>query len=175
MLKKATCRTLEEYRITRNEAKNLGHRKEKLFRENMLQDLQDKFGRNETRQYYESIRDIKYGFQPRTNMCQDKLGNLVAGDAEVLNRWKEYFEEHLNSNVIRNLEASGNIYYGPELEILEPTTKMVYDVIKILKNRRAPGEDGISAKLIKSGGQRFCKEIHELIQIIWNTEDFPED
>jgi hypothetical protein len=51
----------------------------------------------------------------------------------------------------------------------------VYDVIRTLKNRRAPGEDGISAKLIKSGGQRLWKEIYELIQIIWNTEDSPED
>jgi hypothetical protein len=65
-------------------------------------------------------------------MCQDKLGNLVAGHAQILNRWKEYFEEHLNSNVIRNLEASGNIYYSPELEISEPTAMMVYDVIKTL-------------------------------------------
>jgi hypothetical protein len=52
---------------------------------------------------------------------------------------------------------------------------MVYDVIKKLKNKRAPGENGISAKLIKGGGHRLWKEIYELIQIIWNTEDFPED
>jgi hypothetical protein len=83
------------------------------FRENMLQDLKDKFRRNETRKYYESIRNIKHGFQSRTNMFQDKLGNLVAGNSEVRNGWKEYFEENLNSNVIINLEASGNIYYGP--------------------------------------------------------------
>jgi hypothetical protein len=52
------------------------------------------------------------------------LENHVAGDAEVLNRSKDYFEEHLNSNVIRNSEASGNIYYDPELEISELTAKM---------------------------------------------------
>jgi hypothetical protein len=51
---------------------------------------------------------------------------------------------------------------------------MVYNVIKTLQNGGAPGEDGISAKLIKNGGQRR-KEIYELIQIIWYTEHFPED
>jgi hypothetical protein len=132
MLERTSCRILEEQRSARNEAKNMCYRKKKLFQQNILQYLQDKFGRNETRKYYESIRNIKCGFQPRTNMCQDKLGNLVAGHAQVLNRWKEYFEEHLNSNVIRNLEASGNIYYSPEIEISEQTAMMVYDVIKTL-------------------------------------------
>jgi hypothetical protein len=172
MLDGTTCRTLEEYRIARTEAKNMCRRKSKLFQENTLQELQDKFGRNETRKYYESICNIKRGFQPRPNMCQDKL---VAGDAEVLNRRKEYSEEHLNCNVIRNLEASGDIYYDLELETSELTAKMVYDVIKNLQTRTAPGEDGISAELIKRGGQRLWKEIYELIQIIQNTEDFPEN
>jgi hypothetical protein len=58
------------------------------------------------------------------------------------------------------------------LLILEPTAKMAYDVIKNPKNRRDAGEDGISAELITSGGQRLWKEIYELIQIIWNTETF---
>jgi hypothetical protein len=84
-----TCRTLEEYRTARNEAMNMCHRKHKLFQENILQDLQDKFGRNETRKYYESVHNIKHDFQLRTNLCQDVLGSLVAGDAEVLNRYKE--------------------------------------------------------------------------------------
>jgi hypothetical protein len=59
-------------------------RKKKLFQENTLQDLQDKFGRHETRKYYEGTSNNKHDFQPRTNMCPDKLGNLVAGNAEVL-------------------------------------------------------------------------------------------
>jgi hypothetical protein len=111
MLERTTCRTLEEYRIARNEAKNMCCRKKKLLQRNILQDLHDKFRGNKTKKYYDSIRNIKHRFQPRTNTCQDNLGNLVAEDAEVLNRW--------NSNVIRNLEASGNIYYSPELEITE--------------------------------------------------------
>lgn len=49
-------KTLEEQRISRNEANNMCHRKKKLFQGNIWQDLQDKFVRNETRKYYESIR-----------------------------------------------------------------------------------------------------------------------
>jgi hypothetical protein len=53
-------------------------------------------------------------------MCQDKLGNLVTGNAEVLNG-KNTLKNTWTLNVIRNFEASGNIYYGPELEISELT------------------------------------------------------
>jgi hypothetical protein len=49
MLQRTTCRTLKEYRRARNEAKNMWGRKNKLFQENILQNSQDKFGRNETR------------------------------------------------------------------------------------------------------------------------------
>jgi hypothetical protein len=52
---------------------------------------------------------------------------------------------------------------------------MAHYLIKNLKNRRAPNEYGISAELIKCGVQRWWKEIYELIQIVWNTEDFSED
>jgi hypothetical protein len=105
MLERKTRRTMEEYRIARNKAKNMCRKKNKLFQENILQGLQDKFRRNEIRKYCESIHNINMASN-QEQTSQDKLENLVAGNAEVLNRWKEYSEEHLNSNVIRNLEDS---------------------------------------------------------------------
>jgi hypothetical protein len=132
MCERTTHRTMEEYRIARNEAKNICQRKNKLFQENIQQHLQDKFGRNETRKYYESIHNIKHGFQPRTNVTR-QAGKSICWQhrgTKQIERILEYSEEHLNSNVIRNLEDSGNIYYGPEPETSEPTPKMVYNVIK---------------------------------------------
>jgi hypothetical protein len=34
-------------------------------------------------------------FQPRVDFCRDKLGNLIGGEVEIRDRWKEYFEELL--------------------------------------------------------------------------------
>jgi hypothetical protein len=66
MLERTTRRTMEEYSIARDEAKSMCSRKHKLFQDNIH--LLDIFGRNETRKYYESIHNIKRGFQLRTNM-----------------------------------------------------------------------------------------------------------
>jgi hypothetical protein len=96
-------------------------KKKKLLHKTYCKMLRINLEESKQGKYYESIRHINHGFQPRTNLCQGKLGNLLTGHSEVLNRWKEYLEEQLNSNVTRNLEASGNITYRPELEISEPT------------------------------------------------------
>jgi len=36
------------------------------------------------------------GFQPRTNLRNDSIVNLVAGEQQVLNMWAEYFKGLLN-------------------------------------------------------------------------------
>jgi hypothetical protein len=42
-----------------------------------------------------------------------------------------------------------------------------------LKSYKSPHTDQIPSKLIKSGGETLCSEIHKLICSIWNKEEFP--
>ena len=50
----------------------------------------------------------------------------------------------------------------------------VRKVIKKLKNDKAPGENGVTAELIKSGGECLEREIHEIISQVWSTENMPD-
>jgi hypothetical protein len=43
-----------------------------------------------------------------------------------------------------------------------------------LKNSKAPGEDNISAELIKYGDKKLLEAIHELTEVIWTSEKMPE-
>ena len=56
-----------------------------------------------------------------------------------------------------------------------PSLDEVKLAIRKLKNRRAPGADGINAELIMCGGERVCIQMHALFCTIWETETIPED
>lgn len=43
-----------------------------------------------------------------------------------------------------------------------------------IKNNKAPGEDGITAALIKNAGELLISKLHNLICIVWETERLPE-
>jgi hypothetical protein len=47
--------------------------------------------------------------------------------------------------------------------------------IQKLKNNRAPGEDNITAELIKYGGKAVTEAVHELFTLIWETEQIPDN
>jgi hypothetical protein len=92
-------------------------------------------------------------------MCKDKDGKLIGDDMLVMDRWGQYFSELLNSN--SECSVSKNIVYqGAEPYIEPPTGDEVFEVIRALKNNKAPGEDNVSAELIKYGSLELWKEIH---------------
>jgi len=55
------------------------------------------------------------------------------------------------------------------VDILPPT----YNIIRKLKNNKAPGSDNIVPELIKEGGQKLKHKIHTLILKIWEKEELP--
>jgi hypothetical protein len=59
------------------------------------------------------------------------------------------------------------VYFGPELHITVPTVTEAYHTIRRMKDNRAPGEDAITAKLIKGGGISLWKNIHQLKAHHW--------
>jgi len=90
--------------------------------EEKIEELQDKYKRNAIRQFYEAVREMRTGFQPRTAMCKNKQGVNVGEEKEVSDVWAMHFKELLNPKV--NLENTERVtYYTPENNTAAPTVQ----------------------------------------------------
>jgi hypothetical protein len=69
-----------DYAYARKEVKTICCRKKKEYEENIIQEFQDRYPRNELRKFYERVSNIKRSFQSRITVCQDKIGKLIAGE-----------------------------------------------------------------------------------------------
>jgi sorting nexin-29 len=61
------------------------------------------------------------------------------------------------------------------LHIPVPTVAEVYGAIREIKNNRAPGEDAITAELIKEGGRCLWRNIYQLTVFVWEKEIMLEE
>jgi hypothetical protein len=60
-----------------------------------------------------------------------------------------------------------------EPSVPQPSASEVEVAIGKLKRYKSPGVDQIPAELIQAGGETLHSEIHKLIKLIWNKEEFP--
>ena len=94
----------------------------------------------------------------------------------MLEDWGQYFNKILNFETQQtesNTEVSLQVNNEEEIEI--PTYKEIKNIISNLKGNKAPGPDCITFELIKSGGYILKLRIYNLILIIWNNDQIPED
>jgi hypothetical protein len=52
---------------------------------------------------YRGINEFKKEYQPRINIIKDENGNLLADSQNVLNRWKNFFNQVLNVHGVHDV------------------------------------------------------------------------
>lgn len=174
MLQRMTRTTKQIYETKRRIAKKLCRKKKREQEKLRLRDLENCREEKEARKMYKGIRELKKGWQPQTNLCRDELGNLIGDQTKVLNRWKTFFQELLNSHTLergQTIEPEG----VEDGLTHEPTRQDVARAIKMMNNNRTPGEDKIPAEIFKYGGPVLTDEIYKLISKIWTSEIMPDE
>ncbi|KAJ0176515.1 hypothetical protein K1T71_007694 [Dendrolimus kikuchii] len=108
----------------------------------------------QSRKFYQDVRNVKKGYQPRTQTLEDHLGNLIMDNDEIKTMWMEYFKNLLN-------------------KITLPTFEEVKKAIIQLKNNKSLGIDGVPAELWKYSGPAVQHKLYELLKMIWQTGKQP--
>ena len=122
---------------------------------------------------YRGINDFKKGYQPRTNIVQDDIGDLVADYHRILARWRNCFSQILNVHGVNDVRQTE--IHTAERPVPEPSASETELAIEKLKSHKSPGIDQIPAELIKAGGRTIYWEIHKLIISVWNKEGLLEE
>ena len=109
---------------------------------------------------------------------KDKEEKLLFEPGEIVERWREYFEDLLNSE--RAICDGGE--WDREYQLIEDseedwniTEQELRTAIKAMKNGKATGEDGIPVELIKSAGRAAETRLLDLFNTVFSTERVPRD
>jgi hypothetical protein len=102
---------------------------------------------------------------------KDENDNLLAEPQNILNKWKNIFNQALNVHGVHDVRQM-DIQTAEPL-VSEPSLVKVEIVVGKLKSYKSPGTDQIPSELIKAGGEIYS-EIHRLICSIWNKEELPQ-
>ncbi|KAL1448183.1 hypothetical protein WDU94_005664 [Cyamophila willieti] len=144
-------------------------------------ELQTMMNTNDTYNLYRSIKEIVGPIKKALNIIEDSKGEVLKSKNEQLARWREHFDNLLNQEAQINLD---------QLEIVLHTTSNPADVTPIdeppsemeitkalgqLKNNKSPGQDLITAELLKGGQTSTLKIIHTLFNKVWTEKCLPKD
>jgi hypothetical protein len=163
--------------INRNNLQNLRRETNRIFRNKKREYLKGKINELEAnknknvRDLYRGINEFKKGYQPRINIIKDETGNLIADPQNVLNGWKNFFNQLLNVHGVHDVRQMD--IHTVEPLVPEPSLVEVEIAIGKLKSYKSPVTVIIPAELIKAGGETYS-EIHRLICCIWNKEELPQ-
>ncbi|KRF97428.1 uncharacterized protein Dwil_GK26988, partial [Drosophila willistoni] len=180
MLQQGTRQNVERYKRKRQQQTRLFREKKRRLEETECEEMEQLCRSQETRRFYQKLNASRNGFVPRAEMCRDKDGSILTDEREVIERWKQHFDEHLNgaeSTGNEGRDNGGNAFVSTAEDGNQPapTLREVKDAIHQLKNNKAAGKDGIGAELIKMGPERLAICLHRLIGTIWETEQLPEE
>jgi len=166
----------DEIRMLQREKKKVLQRKKREHELKVISDVQEAHSMNESRKFYKAINNAKKSFHARVSVCKRKDGSLVCDKQEVLERWKEHFNELLNNGVDEIISQDKRPYEKDDGKVSEPPSlDEVVAAIGGLKNNNAPGLDGLPAELFKTGCDELKATLHQLIVRVWTEEELPEE
>ena len=124
----------------------------------------------DSRKFYKRLNDVRRPFEAQVAMCRAKNGDLLTNKDEVLARWKEHFEQHLNDGAEHDQPPNEVDLADDGVQIDLPSREEIEGALKYLKNNKAAGSDSISAELLKHSGPNLVEALHDMIQQAWTSE-----
>ena len=151
-------------------------RDKRKWAENLAQEAENAVQMDRMKTVYDITKKLTNEKRKVVNSVRDKSGQLITEDSQKRSRWKEHFEKILHRP-------------EPENPIGQPNTDEISERVNVktdyisageirramsdMKNRKAPGRDGITVELLKADNIITESILEELFRVIWDTEEIP--
>ena len=133
--------------------------------------------KNNQKLFYKTLKTMKNKKSTEKHRIRDNQGNILTEDTEIMNRWREYFQELLDSNVSDKhniLQHSDSIVEDTNVEEFA-TQQELGETIRKLKNGKAPGHDKLTTEMFKHMGEPGTKMLLNIYTRTWMEEIIPHD
>jgi hypothetical protein len=87
----------------RRETSRTFSNKKREYLKGKINELETNNKNKDVRDLYKGINEFKKGYQPRINVIKDENGNLLADPQNVLDRWKNFFNQVLNIDGVHDV------------------------------------------------------------------------
>ena len=112
----------------------------------------------------------KRGNNTTTCICiEDKNGDIIMEKDGILSRWSEYIDELYNDD---NRGDMPDIDTEVESSI---TRREVEHALRGMSEKKSPGPDGITTKMLVAAGEVGILKLTELSNMIHNQGSFPSE
>ena len=146
----------------------------RLFINEVAEQAETAASKGDLKTLYATTRTLSGRKSNFNRPVRDKNGKLLTTIEKQLARWREHFQEVLNSPAPSD---------PPDLEPGDPlnintgeiTRQEILKALNSLKSGKAAGPDNIPAEALKQGGEEIVNRLHKLINLVWSTGQIPSD
>ena len=134
--------------------------------------------RKDSKAFYSYIHEVFGPTRSSVAPVRSKDGSILHKDVpSIQKRWVEHYSELLNRPSSVDMDIINSIPQRPlVLELDEnPTYDEVASAIRKLNNGKAPDINGLTAEVIKSGGDSMVNMLHQLVCHHWEKGSVPQE
>ena len=124
---------------------------------------------------YKITKALAGGFKNCDIPMKDADGVVITSVEEQTQLWKTHFETILNKEAPREVEDIPERDEDLLVNMDPPTANEVKSAIDNMKSGKAPGADGVSAEMLKAGGDVITETLTQIFKEIWEEEEIAVD
>lgn len=165
----------QSYVTARNEAKIEVRKAKEQTWEEFGNEIENNFKDNK-RKFWTLIKGLRGKTGKRIRNIQDKQNKLITDTPNILDTWREYYEDIFKEEETNEIEEEedieNNFNENENNNINEIDVEIAIDSMKLGK---AAGPDNITPEMIKYGGRWVIVWLRKIFQQAWNEERIPRD